>query len=180
MVLKSHRGSAPGHAFVPSTLCRFSIVPTLPLSAAFHVSGRRPDPTSGCWREQGGGITTRCQPIRSVRRAPHSPADGRRAWRDNVFVERLWRSVEREPVPIPCNAERPLPDAWRTVSGRSQGKLQREQDPKLPFVFTSERGSLFTTAGFARMLERAGEAAWRRFRKRNRQRLASHRRRLGR
>jgi hypothetical protein len=29
----------------------------LPLSAAFHVSGRRPDPTSGCWREQGGGIT---------------------------------------------------------------------------------------------------------------------------
>jgi type 1 fimbriae regulatory protein FimB/type 1 fimbriae regulatory protein FimE len=25
--------------------------------------------------------------------------------------------------------------------------LQREQDPKSPFVFTSERGSPFTTAG---------------------------------
>jgi site-specific recombinase XerD len=38
-------------------------------------------------------------------------------------------------------------------------KLKREQDPKSPFVFTSERGAPFTTAGFARMIERAGEAA---------------------
>jgi type 1 fimbriae regulatory protein FimB/type 1 fimbriae regulatory protein FimE len=38
-------------------------------------------------------------------------------------------------------------------------RLQREQEPKSPFVFTSERGSHFTTAGFARMVERAGEQA---------------------
>jgi type 1 fimbriae regulatory protein FimB/type 1 fimbriae regulatory protein FimE len=38
-------------------------------------------------------------------------------------------------------------------------RLQREQEPKSPFVFTSERGSPFTTAGFARMVERAGEKA---------------------
>jgi integrase len=38
-------------------------------------------------------------------------------------------------------------------------RLQREQQPKSTFVFTSERGSPFTTAGFARMVERAGEAA---------------------
>ena len=37
--------------------------------------------------------------------------------------------------------------------------LQREQEPKSPFVFTSERGSPFTTAGFARLVERAGAAA---------------------
>jgi integrase len=37
--------------------------------------------------------------------------------------------------------------------------LQREQDPSSPFVFTSERGSPFTTAGFARMVERAGRVA---------------------
>jgi len=37
--------------------------------------------------------------------------------------------------------------------------LQREQDPASPFVFASERGALFTTAGSARMVERAGEAA---------------------
>ena len=42
---------------------------------------------------------------------------------------------------------------------RALRRLQREQDPKSPFVFTSERGSPFTTAGFARLLERAGVAA---------------------
>ena len=42
---------------------------------------------------------------------------------------------------------------------RALRRLQREQDPKSPFVFTSERGAPFTTAGFARMIERAGEAA---------------------
>jgi integrase len=42
---------------------------------------------------------------------------------------------------------------------RALRKLQREQEPKSSFVFTSERGSPFTTAGFARLVERAGEAA---------------------
>jgi integrase len=36
---------------------------------------------------------------------------------------------------------------------------QRDQETKSPFVFTSERGSPFTTAGFARMVERAGVEA---------------------
>ena len=38
----------------------------------------------------------------------------------------------------------------------AQRRLQREQEPKSLFVFTSGRGSLFTTTGFARMVERAG------------------------
>ena len=38
-------------------------------------------------------------------------------------------------------------------------RLQREQDPSRRIVFTSERGSPFTTAGFARMVERAGVEA---------------------
>ena len=42
---------------------------------------------------------------------------------------------------------------------RKLRRLQREQEPKSPFVFTSERGSPITTAGFARMIERAGEEA---------------------
>jgi len=42
---------------------------------------------------------------------------------------------------------------------RALRRLQREQDPMSPFVFTSERGSPFTTAGFARMVERAGTVA---------------------
>ena len=41
---------------------------------------------------------------------------------------------------------------------RALRRLQREQEPKSPFVFTSERGSPFTTAGFAR----TGGARWRR------------------
>jgi site-specific recombinase XerD len=42
---------------------------------------------------------------------------------------------------------------------RALRRLQREQEPKSSFVFTSERGSPFTTAGFARMVERAGAEA---------------------
>ena len=42
---------------------------------------------------------------------------------------------------------------------RALRRLQREQKPKSPFVFTSERGAPFTTAGFARMVERAGTEA---------------------
>ena len=42
---------------------------------------------------------------------------------------------------------------------RGLRRLQREQEPRSPFVFTSERGAPFTTAGFARMIERAGVGA---------------------
>ena len=42
---------------------------------------------------------------------------------------------------------------------RALRRLQREQEPKSPFVFTSERGAPFSTAGFARMIERAGVEA---------------------
>ena len=42
---------------------------------------------------------------------------------------------------------------------RALRRLQREQEPRSPFVFTSERGAPFSTAGFARMVERAGVEA---------------------
>ena len=42
---------------------------------------------------------------------------------------------------------------------RALRKPQRDQEPRSPFVFTSERGSPFTPAGFARLVERAGAAA---------------------
>jgi type 1 fimbriae regulatory protein FimB/type 1 fimbriae regulatory protein FimE len=42
---------------------------------------------------------------------------------------------------------------------RALRRLQREQEPKSPFVFTSERGAPFSTAGFARMIERVGVEA---------------------
>ena len=42
---------------------------------------------------------------------------------------------------------------------RALRRLQREQDPRSPFVFTSERGTPFSNAGLARMIERAGKVA---------------------
>jgi type 1 fimbriae regulatory protein FimB/type 1 fimbriae regulatory protein FimE len=42
---------------------------------------------------------------------------------------------------------------------RALRRLQREQEPKSAYVFVSERGAPFTTAGFARMVERLGIAA---------------------
>jgi type 1 fimbriae regulatory protein FimB/type 1 fimbriae regulatory protein FimE len=42
---------------------------------------------------------------------------------------------------------------------RALRRLQREQEPKSPYVFTSERGAPFTRSGFAKLIERAGEAA---------------------
>ena len=38
-------------------------------------------------------------------------------------------------------------------------KLQREQKPKSPFVFVSERGTPFSKRGFAAMVERAARIA---------------------
>jgi integrase len=42
---------------------------------------------------------------------------------------------------------------------RALRRLQRDQEPRSAFVFTSERGAPFTTAGFARTVERAGGEA---------------------
>jgi integrase len=42
---------------------------------------------------------------------------------------------------------------------RALRRLQREQAPASSYIFTSERGSPFSTAGFAKMVERAGAEA---------------------
>lgn len=42
---------------------------------------------------------------------------------------------------------------------RALRRLQREQEPKSPFLFTTERGGPFTAPGVARMLGRAGTEA---------------------
>jgi site-specific recombinase XerD len=42
---------------------------------------------------------------------------------------------------------------------RALRRLKRDQEPPSPFVFTSERGSPFTTAGWRKMVARLGVAA---------------------
>src|SRR5262245_37325677 len=42
---------------------------------------------------------------------------------------------------------------------RALRRLKRDQEPTSPFIFTSERGSPFTTAGFRKLIARLGVAA---------------------
>jgi integrase len=53
-------------------------------------------------------------------------------------------------------------DSVHPLSGRelrALRRLQREQEPKSPFVFTSERGAPFSTAGWRKLVARLGVAA---------------------
>jgi type 1 fimbriae regulatory protein FimB/type 1 fimbriae regulatory protein FimE len=45
------------------------------------------------------------------------------------------------------------------VELRALRRLKRDQEPRSPFVFTSERGAPFTTAGWRKMVARLGVAA---------------------
>jgi integrase len=53
----------------------------------------------------------------------------------------------------------PAPHPLRGDELRALRWLQREQTPSSSFIFTSERGAPFSTAGFAKMIERAGVEA---------------------
>ena len=66
----------------------------------------------------------------------------------------------RGPAPTSTGAKNGTPSTHPLMGDelRALGRLQRESETS-PFVFVSERGSPFTTAGFARMVERAAGAA---------------------
>jgi integrase len=86
----------------------------------------------------------------------------RHGLRVSELVDLRWDQVDFATATMAVRRAKRGTSATHPIRGdesRALRKLQREQDPKSPFVFTSERGSPFTTAGFARMLERAGEAA---------------------
>jgi integrase len=78
------------------------------------------------------------------------------------LVDLRWDQVDMQTATLAVRRAKkgtPATHPIRGVELRALRRLQREQDPKSPFVFTSERGAPFTPAGFARMVERAGEAA---------------------
>ena len=86
----------------------------------------------------------------------------RHGLRVSELVDLRWDQVDFATATLAVRRVKKGTAATHPVRGdemRALRKLQREQDPPSPFVFTSERGSPFTTAGFARMVERAGEAA---------------------
>jgi type 1 fimbriae regulatory protein FimB/type 1 fimbriae regulatory protein FimE len=86
----------------------------------------------------------------------------RHGLRASELVDLRWDQVDFNTATLAVRRAKKGTPSTHPVRGdemRALRKLQREQDPKSPFVFTSERGAPFTTAGFARLVERAGEVA---------------------
>ena len=83
----------------------------------------------------------------------------RHGLRASELVDLRWDQVEFRSATLHVRRVKQGTPSTHPMVGdelRALRRLQREQEPKSPFVFTSERGAPFTTAGFARMIERAG------------------------
>ena len=86
----------------------------------------------------------------------------RHGLRSSELVDLRWEQVDFASATLHVRRVKQGAPATHPIVGdelRALRRLQREQEPRSPFVFTSERGAPFTTAGFARMVERAGRAA---------------------
>ena len=86
----------------------------------------------------------------------------RHGLRASEIVDLRWDQIDFGAATLAVRRVKKGSPATHPIRGdelRSLRRLQREQEPKSPFVFTSERGAPFAPAGFARMLERAGVAA---------------------
>ena len=86
----------------------------------------------------------------------------RHGLRASELVDLRWDQVDLRTATLHVRRVKKGTPSTHPVPGdelRALRRLMREQEPKSPFVFTSERGAPFTTAGFARMVERAGSEA---------------------
>jgi integrase len=86
----------------------------------------------------------------------------RHGLRASELVDLRWNQVEFKTASLHVRRAKQGSPSTHPILGdelRALRRLQREQVPRSPFVFTSERGAPFTTAGFARIVERAGRAA---------------------
>ena len=78
------------------------------------------------------------------------------------LVELEWSQVDFKAATLHVRRAKKGTPSTHPLRGdelRALRKLQREQAPASSYVFTSERGSPFSTAGFAKMVERAGAEA---------------------
>jgi len=86
----------------------------------------------------------------------------RHGFRAAELVDLRWDQIDFEQATLAVRRVKRGSPATHPILGdelRRLRRLQREQEPRSAFVFTSERGAPFTTAGFARMVERAGVEA---------------------
>ena len=83
----------------------------------------------------------------------------RHGLRASELVDLRWEQVDFRTATLHVRRAKQGTPSTHPILGdelRAVRRLQREQEPRSAYVFTSERGSPFTTAGFARMVERAG------------------------
>lgn len=86
----------------------------------------------------------------------------RHGLRASELVDLRWEQVDFRTAALHVRRVKRGTPSTHPILGdelRALRRLHREQEPKSPFMFTSERGTPFTTAGFARMVERAGKEA---------------------
>jgi integrase len=86
----------------------------------------------------------------------------RHGLRVSELVDLRWDQIDFDTANLAVRRTKKGSPSTHPILGdelRALRRLNREQDSKSAFVFTSERGSPFTTAGFARLVERAGAAA---------------------
>jgi type 1 fimbriae regulatory protein FimB/type 1 fimbriae regulatory protein FimE len=86
----------------------------------------------------------------------------RHGFRPAELVDLRWEQIEFSSGALHVRRVKRGTPSTHPILGdelRALRRLKREQEPKSPFVFTSERGAPFTTAGFARMIERAAAEA---------------------
>jgi integrase len=86
----------------------------------------------------------------------------RHGLRVSELVDLRWDQVEFRTATLHVRRAKQGTPSTHPILGdelRALRRLKREQEPKSPFVFTSERGTPFSTAGFARMVERTGKQA---------------------
>jgi type 1 fimbriae regulatory protein FimB/type 1 fimbriae regulatory protein FimE len=86
----------------------------------------------------------------------------RHGLRVSELVDLRWDQIDFDHARLHVRRVKQGTPATHPILGdemRALRKLQREQDHKSPFMFTSERGSPFSTSGFAKLVERAGVEA---------------------
>src|SRR6516162_6547739 len=88
------------------------------------------------------------------------------AYRHGLRVSELvglrWDSIDFGHGRLHVNRAKSGSPSVHLLSGRelrALRRLRREQEPTSPFIFTSERGAPFTTAGFRKLIARLGVVA---------------------
>jgi site-specific recombinase XerD len=139
--------------------------PVMPASLKRTVTPKRPANSDLRTREYlTEGEIERLREVAKANRYGHRDATMllvgyRHGLRASELVDLRWDQVDFKNAALHVRRVKQGTSSTHPIFGdelRALRRLQRQQEPNSSFVFTSERGAPFTTAGFARMVERAG------------------------